>query len=141
MRRIILATALAAGCAISPVAALAQDRMTPGAEMAEGLADPQTQETFGTLAAGMMEVLLEMPVGEFLRAAAEMNGENPADIDPDATVRDMAGPDANALPGRFAEEAPRMMDMMAQMAGMMGRMLPEFEQMAQDWENNVEPPR
>ena len=105
--------------------------------LAEKLRDPATQDRLAGMVAVMSEVLLDLPLAPMAEAVAEASGEDPADIDPDMTLRDMA-PGADGLQDEIAEELPRMMDTMGTMAGAFETMLPALREMAERMEGAME---
>jgi hypothetical protein len=118
--------------ALAPVPALAEDMNDPAlAEAAAQLSDPARQEQVGAMAQAMIGAMLQLPVGGMLRAAAEMAGEDAADIDPATTIADMAGPEAQQAPAEIAERLPQMMGAMATMVGALDTMLPQLRDMAE----------
>ena len=104
MRKFVVA--LAAGTALVPLPALAQDAAEDSglARAAEEMRDPVRQEQVAVMAEAVIASLLEMPVGNLLRSAAEIAGEDPEEIDPNTTLREAAGPGANEAP-RLAARA------------------------------------
>ena len=123
----------ATSLAFAPLAASAQevDRPVDTSELTEKLTDPEFQAQMAEAMGAMGEVLLDMPVGPLVEAAEKMAGEPVADIDPDATVRDLAGDDAERVTDEVAEKLPHMMDAMAGMAEGLQAMLPALEAMAE----------
>jgi hypothetical protein len=138
-----LAIAASALIAAAPLPALAQD-LEPeegveesAARISEKLSDPVTQERMSQSLAVMSEVLLDLPLAPFLRSVAEMAGEDPADVDPDLTLRQMS-PDAERVPAEIADKLPRMMGAMAGMAEGFGAMMPALRDMAARMEQAIE---
>ena len=134
MRIPLLAAALIAAAA--PLPAMAQDDSSAAiAEAADAMRDPAMQEQAGLMAAALVGVLLEMPVGPLMEAAAKAGGTENPDVDPHATVRDMLGPQAADAPEMVAERMPQMLDAMAGMAGAMGgameAMMPQLRDLAE----------
>lgn len=135
MRAPFLAAALLAATASLP--ALAQDADDAVAEnsgIAEAAAlmdDPEMQEQASLMAAALVGMLLEMPVGQLAGAMGEVDGVEAPAIDPDATVRDLMGEGANGAPERVAERLPQMMEAMAGMAGAFEEMLPALRELAE----------
>jgi len=128
----LAAMAVPATLALCPVPALASDEADEQlGEVAAELSDPERQAQASAMAGAMIAAMLDMPVGELLRSAAEIAGEDPEDVDPDTTVADMAGDDAAAMPGRVAERVPEMMGAMAGMSDALAAMLPRFREMAE----------
>jgi hypothetical protein len=127
----ILGGALGAAAAL-PVPALARE--AHGGQVAEALANPGTQQAMAGAMAAMTEALLDLKVGPFAKAMEGMDdsaGHRKAArrIDPDATLGDLAGPEARRMPREVSRKLPKMMGAMAGMAGAMEAMLPQLEAM------------
>ncbi|HEU4649900.1 MAG TPA: hypothetical protein VFS49_00660 [Croceibacterium sp.] len=99
MRTLLLA--FAAASTIAPIPAGASE--DEGTRIAEELRDPATQ--------------------------AEIEGSDPEAVDPSLTVRDIAGPEAEAAPREIALRLPQMMGALAALAVSLERMLPQLEAM------------
>lgn len=134
MRALIVGAALTAFAL--PLPATAQDYPDDSrtAELAERLSDPATQDAMASTVRALSEVLLDMPLAPMMEAAAEMAGEDPADVDPDATLRTLS-PEAERVPDEISEKLPQMMGMMAGMARGMEAMLPALREMAERMED------
>ena len=132
MRKIVLV--LAAGTALAPLPALAQDVAEDSglARAAEEMRDPVRQEQVAVMAEAVIASLLEMPVGNLLRSAAEIAGEDPEDIDPNTTLREVAGPEADEAPRLAAKALPKMMSATGALAGAIETMLPEMRRIGED---------
>lgn len=137
--KLVSLTALAAAL-LAPMPAAAKDhgrnaeRDRALSEMQGRLGDPATQRAMGDAMAGMMAAMLEMKAAPFLKAMDQMGtsmGEAPAHraIPDDATLGDLAGPEARRMPQEVARKAPAMMGAAGAMAGAMGEMLPQLEEM------------
>jgi hypothetical protein len=126
-----IAVLAAAACALAPAPLLAQDRPSDAGRLAEELSDPATQEQLATMAEAMAGVMLDMPVAPLLRAAAQVAGEDPDYVNPDARVADLVGPEAAEAPREFARELPRMMGVMAGLAVAMEDMLPRLAEIGE----------
>ena len=137
MRRFVVA--LAAGTALVPLAALAQDAAEDSglARAAEEMRDPVRQEQVAVMAEAVIASLLEMPVGNLLRSAAEIAGEDPEEIDPNTTLREAAGPGADEAPRLAARALPKMMSATGALAGALGTMLPEMRRIGEDIARNL----
>ena len=117
--------------------ALAQDE--PMGEMAAKMGDPEVQRAMAAALETMSEALLDVPVGPFAEAARAMgktmgDAEEDEDLErlpPDATLRDLAGPEAERMPREMARRVPAMMGAMAGMAGMLEAMRPMLAAMAE----------
>lgn len=135
MRR-LLALGAAAMLAV-PAPVLAQDIGEGAAEedigaLAESLRDPQTQAQIASTLGALSQVLLNLPVAPFVEAMEQATGETADDLDPDATVRDIA-PDAERLPEAIESELPRVMDRMAGMGDAMQTLLPALRDLARQF--------
>jgi len=137
VRRFVVA--LAAGTALVPLPALAQDAAEDSglARAAEEMRDPVRQEQVAVMAEAVIASLLEMPVGNLLRSAAEIAGEDPEEIDPNTTLREAAGPGANEAPRLAARALPKMMSATGALAGALGTMLPEMRRIGEDIARNL----
>lgn len=138
MRVIPCALALSAGALLTP--ALAQDA-ADDAELADALRDPQTQATASATVAILGEVMLDLPVGPLVEAmdgavdrVAEQAG-TPApprpEIAPDASLRDMLGPQGDRLSVELAERVPQAMDAAAGVAGATERTAPVLQDLGE----------
>lgn len=122
-----------------PAAASAQEAAddTTMAEMADRMADPEFQAEMALMLQAMGEIMLDMPVGPMMEAAAEMGAEmagaQARKVDPDATLRQIA-PEASRAPGEIAKATPRAMSAMSAMARGMDRMAPTLRDMAKRME-------
>ena len=133
MRQIVVA--LAAGTALAPLPALAAEDLPEDsglARAAEEMRDPVRQEQVAVMAEAVIASLLEMPVGNLLRSAAEIAGEDPEDIDPNTTLREVAGPEADEAPRLAAKALPKMMSATGALAGAIETMLPEMRRIGED---------
>lgn len=143
--RFIALAAVAAAIA-TPAAASAQDERRialPGdepvaPEMAQRLADPVFQEQMASTVAVLGEILLDLPVAPLAEAAAQMAGEDPQAVDPDMTLRNLAGPRADDVPQEIARELPRMMGAMAGMAEGLSAMVPALRDLARRVEDQAQ---
>ena len=137
MRKIVLV--LAAGTALAPLPALAQDVAEDSglARAAEEMRDPVRQEQVAVMAEAVIASLLEMPVGNLLRSAAEIAGEDPEEIDPNTTLREAAGPEADEAPRLAARALPRMMSATGSLAAALETMLPEMRRIGEDIARNL----
>lgn len=127
MRHALTVLATAAALVSSPAFAAEGD----AARIAEELADPAQQAEVAALAQTMAAILLEMNIAPLASAAAEMEGKDPEAIDPDLTVRDLAGPEAADAPRELAVRVPQMMGALATLAVAMEAMLPQLRAMGE----------
>jgi hypothetical protein len=133
VRTIVLA--LAAGAALAPLPALAAEDAAEDsglARAAEEMRDPVRQEQVAVMAEAVIASLLEMPVGNLLRSAAEIAGEDPEEIDPNTTLREAAGPEADEAPRLAAKALPKVMSATGALAGAIETMLPEIRRIGED---------
>jgi hypothetical protein len=133
VRTIVLA--LAAGSALAPLPALAAEDAAEDsglARAAEEMRDPVRQEQVAVMAEAVIASLLEMPVGNLLRSAAEIAGEDPEEIDPNTTLREAAGPEADEAPRLAAKALPKVMSATGALAGAIETMLPEIRRIGED---------
>ena len=133
VRVAVIGGALAAAAAL-PVPALA--RNTNDGRVAEVLGNPQTQQAITAVVAAMTEAMLDLKIGPIAKALEGMGGDaddrRPArQIDRNATLGDLAGPEARRMPREVARKMPQMMGAMAGMAGAMEAMLPQLAAMGE----------
>ena len=84
------------------------------AELSDKLANPEFQEETAAIAQVFVSAMLDLKVGPLAEAMDRAtNGRGP-DIDPDATLRDLA-PEADEIPGQVAQNLPQAMDAMSAM--------------------------
>lgn len=127
MRRLILAAALlplAAPAAAQDSTEIAADRM------ARTLGDPARQEAMARAIGTMTEVLLDIPLAPIIGPIAEAAGEDPRNVDPDATLRKMS-PGAGEVSRTIERELPRAMGAMAGMSGALASTLPALREAAE----------
>ncbi len=89
------------------------DHAIESGALADRLKDPALQQTLSTSVAVLGEILLDLPLAPLAEAAAKMAGEDVAGVDPDMTLRNLAGPDADRVPAELAANLPRMMGSLA----------------------------
>ena len=133
MRKIVLA--LASAATLAPLPALAAEDQPDNsglARAAEEMRDPVRQEQVAVMAEAVIASLLEMPVGNLLRSAAEIAGEDPDEIDPNTTLREAAGPEADEAPRLAAKALPKVMNATGALAGAIETMLPEIRRIGED---------
>lgn len=130
LRSVLLGAVLAAAT-LSPAPAFAREARLGGA--IDQLSDPRNQRAMSGAVAGLLEALLSIKAEPFLRAADGLDPAKPRRrIDPDATLGDLAGPDARRAPRELAQKLPVMMGAMAGMAGAMEAVLPQLEAMSKE---------
>ncbi len=127
----------------APVARLAAPNDDRDAEaklnaMAEELADPRMQDGVAAMVERMGETMLDLPFGKFAAAIEKARpGTMKKRIREDATVADLAGRDADRLPGELARGSRQMMTMLSGFASAFATMMPELEDMARDLEASM----
>ena len=94
------------------------------------LSDPETQAKLAVMMRALTGMMMDMKVAPIARAAAEMAGEDTEAIDPDTTLREYAGEEAEDMPDRVQEELPAMLERMAGMTGLFENMIPLLREMA-----------
>ena len=125
----ILLTAFAAAAASTATPALAAEG--DAARLADELRDPAKQAEIAAMVETMAALMLEMPVAPLLRAKAEIEGADPEAVDPNLTVRDLAGPEVGDAPRELAVRLPQMMGVLATLAVSFEQMLPELRAMGE----------
>jgi len=125
MRLILSACAAATAVASTPALAAADDAK----RLADELNDPARQAEIAAMVETMSAVMLEMPVAPLLRAKAQIEGGDSEAVDPDLTVRDLAGPEAEDAPREIATRLPQMMGALAVLAVSLEQMLPQLRAM------------
>ncbi len=122
----------------APLPALAQDNTEQAAaRTAETLRDPVLQERMAGGLAAASEALLDVPLAPLARAVAEAAGEDPREVDPDMTLRQVS-PEASDVPAEIRDKLPRVMGSMAGMAGGIAAMMPALREMAARMRDAVE---
>jgi hypothetical protein len=147
LRSSLLAVGFAATL-LAPMPAMAREKGI--SEAVAKLNDPRTQSMIAGTMATMMQALMNMKAAPFVQMMDGMEGameratgektderQSARNIDPDATLGDLAGADARAMPQEMAEKVPAMMGAMAGMAGSMEAILPELEAMAKQLKKSL----
>jgi hypothetical protein len=134
---LLLGTSALAACLSAPAHA-SENRAE---ELARRLDDPDTQYRVAGALSAITSEFLEMRAEPFLRAMeAAGAGEAAPDLPPDATLGDLAGPEAQRLPGEIERRVPDLMGSLAEMASAFGAMQPELEAMARRMKDAVPQP-
>jgi hypothetical protein len=123
----VIFPAIAAVSAFMATPALAAD--ADAVRWADKLQDPATQADIAAMIQTMSAAMLDMPVAPLLRAKAEIEGTDPEEGDPDLTVSDLAGPEAETAPREIAVRLPQMMGALAVLAASFEQMLPQLRAM------------
>jgi hypothetical protein len=135
-------SALAAVVLIAPAAVAAHPAQAGSLERTiDQLSDPDRQDALAGSLAAATSAVLELRVGPLLRALdrAENPGD-PADIDPDTRLGDIAGPAARRAPDELAARVPEVMDTMGAMAGEMAALRPQLDALARRMEHAIDQP-
>jgi hypothetical protein len=105
--------------------------------MADKMSDPAMQDGIAAAVETMASTMMRLPVGQFAEA---VENARPGTVDKrirrDATISDLAGRDARYLPEELGERSREAMGMMSGFARAMATMMPEFERMGRDMEEN-----
>lgn len=134
----VLAVALAAA---GP--ALARDPI-PEDEMIEKLDDPAFQEGLVSMMSGFMTAMMDLPIGQFAAAMDKAipddlkKGDGLADIDPDATVGDLAARDNPDFERDMEGKMRKGTAIMGIFASEFGAMLPQFRAMGEKLKRRME---
>lgn len=135
--RLIAMTAVIVALA-APVPAFAQDRTEEdAARVADTLSNPAVQEGIADGVAAASEALLDVPLAPLARAVAQASGEDPRDVDPNMTLRDVS-PETQDLPAEIHRTLPRAMGAVAGMAGGVSEMIPALREAARRMKDAVE---
>jgi hypothetical protein len=128
MRALLLASV---ACLAIPMPALAQDAEGDANRVADELNDPVRQAQVAAVAEAMAGAMLDLPVAPMLRAAKQIAGEDPDDVDPDLRVGDVVDPEVAEAPREIAAKLPVMMGAMASMTAALEEMLPRLAEIGQ----------
>jgi hypothetical protein len=136
-----LATLAFAASPVSAQSATGSASEASAHELSDTLRDPQVKATVAATVAILGEVMLDLPVGPLVeamdeavaRVAEETGTAVPADraVDPDATLRDVLGPDGDRLTTRLAERVPQAMDTAAGLSEAAEAMVPRLRDAAE----------
>lgn len=97
----------------------------PG-DIARRLADPRNQIAATVALTAVTEALLDMKVDPLRRVLAAAGDDRAENLPPDARLRDLAGPEAQDLPGEIGRNVPQAMGSAAAIAGSFSDVLPEL---------------
>lgn len=118
-----------------PAAAQAQSDEREMTRAVELLNDPAMQDGLADAMTAMMGALMSMKIGPVAEAAAKIDPESRmADMDPDATLGEVAGYNSDEDGARMGDEVRDTTRMMGTMAGSPATMLPVLKDMARDME-------
>ena len=105
--------------AMAPATALAREAGASRPEisrMSEELTNPRNQKAVAGMMEALSEMLLSMKVAPLAKAMEQMGDHKAArSIPPNATLADLAGPDARRMPQEVSRKVPAMMTAMAGM--------------------------
>ena len=102
-------------------------------DTADLLRNPAAQDAAAIMTERLGETILRLPVGKLASAIERARpGTIENDIDEDATVADIAGPDAAALPSQLGKQSRIAMEMAGGLAEAFSAFLPELEQLGRD---------
>jgi hypothetical protein len=121
-----LSVACLTSLAAAPLPAMADDK---GAQpdVARRLADPGTQAAVTVALTALSQALLDFKIGPISRAMGATGDNAAANLPPDARLRDLAGPEADKVPGEIGRRVPQAMGEAAGMVGALQDMLPELQ--------------
>lgn len=106
--------------------------------LAERLGDPAIQDGVANFAEGMGNILLNLPIGRLAAAAEKARpGTVRRKIASDATVADIAGPDAHLVPAKLAKQSRVALSVMSEFAGALASMIPALENLGRNLEKNM----
>lgn len=124
---------------LAPAPALAGERTSEGAEMARQLEDPRNQAAVADAMGAMFGVMLGMKAAPLAKAMDAMGERDAARRIPrNATIGDLAGPEARQMPREIKRRVPGMMTAMAAMTGMLDEMLPQLEAIGDNLERDLD---
>ncbi len=110
------------------------------AEISEKLADPEFQAQAAAMAQIFLGTMLDLKVGPLAEAMNRATDGEAPDIDPDATIRELA-PEADELPDQVSERLPQGMNSMSAMTDGLQTMLPALRDMAARMRDTMEQAR
>ena len=113
---------------------------TSGAnEVIRQLEDPHRQAAVADAMGAMMSAMLSMKAAPLARAMDAMGNHDEAQRIPrDATMGDLAGPDARRIPDEVKRRVPGMMIALSSLAGLMDEMMPELKKIGADFEHAMD---
>jgi hypothetical protein len=112
-------------------------------ELSEKLADPRMQDGVANMVGKMTQTMMDLPIGNFVTAIEKaMPGEKVRvkgkRVRAGDTIADLAGRDADRLPGQIDKGVHQAMGMMSGFAAAFASMIPEFEKMGDALEQSFE---
>ena len=136
MKALLLPLGAITALSVGAAPALAKPRDSD--RLVERMGDPALQHSMAAAVAALSEAMLDMPVEPVARAMRTIDPNAARDLPRDATVGDLAGPDARRMPREMARKLPQMMGAVAGMAGAMEAMLPQLEAMGDEMRERIE---
>lgn len=107
------------------------------ADMADRISDPVNQDRVAAIVEAMSHSFMHIPVGGFAEAIERARpGTVKRRVRSDATVGDLAGPDARYLPAELGDRSREAMGMMGGFARAFAHMMPEFERVGREMEES-----
>ncbi len=115
----------------------ADDADTDFADMADKIADPAVQDGVAAAIESATGAMMNLPIGRFAEVVERARpGTVSRRMRGNATVADIVGRDARYLPGELGERSREAMGMMSGFARAMALMMPEFERVGREMEEN-----
>jgi hypothetical protein len=111
--------------------------------MSDKLADPSMQDGIAAMVGKMSDTMLDFPIGKFVVAMEQaipggLKDKRGKRIRANDTVADLAGRDADRLPGELAKGSRQMMGMLSGLTAAFATMLPEFEKLGKEMEKSFD---
>jgi len=142
LRRRALIGACLVSTALSPALARADEPGDIDAgrldDMSHELRDPMNQAKAAGALSALTGALLSTDITPLTRTMDQFDGgRSSRDLPPDATLGDVAGPDARALPYEIARNTPRAMSRMADMLGAAEDLRPQLKAMGRQLKDTL----
>jgi hypothetical protein len=121
----------------------AKDAQADMMAMADKMADPRMQDGVSKMLIRMTDTMMDLPIGNFAAALEKaMPGEKVRvkgkRVRAGDTIADLAGRDADRLPGKIDKGVHQAMGMMSGFAAAFATMIPEFAKMGDMMEKSFE---
>ncbi|WP_109355859.1 hypothetical protein [Sphingorhabdus sp. EL138] len=142
MRSLFSLPLLAVSLSLS-VPAAAQDEGAES-EMIEKLNDPEFQDGMVSMMSGFMAAMMDLPIGQFAAAMEKAvpedldGGETFSDIDPDATLGELAARDNPDFNADMEDTMRKGTAMMGIMATEFGALLPQLKAMGEKMKQRMD---
>jgi hypothetical protein len=117
----VAALALGSGAAAP---ALGQD--SPVGDLGAAMRDPVTQQRMAGAVRAMSDALLNLRIAPLLKAIEVVEGRSTDALDPDLSLRDYAGPEAERVPRELSRRLPETMSAMGDVTAAVEAALPAF---------------